>query len=63
MEMYKMKRLLNRFEMRCLFIQQKITEKVGLYLGDLREKFSRKRSDPSVSLSNHLKQRLLPGNS
>ena len=30
-EMYRMKRLLNFLETRTLLIQQKITEKVGLY--------------------------------
>ena len=30
-EMYRMKRLLNFLEKRTLLIQQKITEKVGLY--------------------------------
>ena len=31
MEMYRLKRLLDRLERRTLFIQQKLTDKVGFY--------------------------------
>ena len=54
-EMHRMKRLLNFLETRTLLIQQKITEKVGLYTNNT-EKVTVSKSWAIITLEKEMKK-------
>ena len=54
-EMYRMKRLLNFLETRTLLIQQKITEKAGLYTNNI-EKVAVSKSWTIITLEKEMKK-------